>query len=174
MGRNMIKPKYICIVLLIFLIIDLLPNQNEKVFAEGAEISQTVTSQPMLNKWKKIHTISDICLGILDDDSLWQWRTNIDSSPIKVLDKVDEVSIGDKGNILAITKDKKLWSWCLGNHIDSAVYNCTSEPKMIMDNVINISAGSHHTCLFVRVDGSLWACIRCCIHIIFNLCHSTR
>ncbi|MDP4181873.1 MAG: hypothetical protein Q8942_12360, partial [Bacillota bacterium] len=163
----MINPKSVCIILLISIVINFLPNKYYFVLADGisGDTQNGTTYQLIENKWKNIYTTNGICLGLLDDDSLWQWCTSIDNSivikntyPVKILENVIAVSIGYDGNVLALTNDKKLWSWCLNVHAETGSCLCSrsSHPEYIMDDVTNISAGSNHTCLVVKSDGSLW------------------
>ncbi|KNY30447.1 S-layer homology domain-containing protein [Pseudobacteroides cellulosolvens] len=162
----MVKQKCICTILLISIVINLLPNKYYIVLADGASgnTQNNTTYQLIEYKWKRVHTKNGICLGLLDDNSLWQWCTSIDNSmvikntsPVKILENVIDVSVGYTGNILALTNDKKLWSWCLNSHAESKSCICSesSIPECIMDDVTNISAGNH-TCLAVKSGGSLW------------------
>lgn len=162
----MVKQKCICIILLISIVINHLPNKCYIILADGTSgnTQNDTIYQLIENNWKKVYTQNGICLGLLDDDSLWQWCTNIEysiviknTSPVKILENVIDVSVGYNGNILALTNDKKLWSWCLNSHAETEGCICSksSTPESIMDDVINISAGNH-ACLSVKSDGSLW------------------
>ncbi len=129
--------------------------------------------------WKKIYTNADISIGVLDDDSLWQWYNynNLSlqafesdeseqadytivkpTSPVKMLESVAEVSIGADGNILALTKDKKLWSWGYNQYgqIGDGTMTYRQKPVSVMDDVYKIYADDYSHCYAIKNDLTLW------------------
>ncbi|HEY9062777.1 MAG TPA: S-layer homology domain-containing protein [Pseudobacteroides sp.] len=120
-------------------------------------------------KWKKVFTNNEIYLGILSDNSLWQWSNIIYEAagteseaamlthPVKMLEHVTDVSIGNEGNILAVTEDKKLWTWGSNSYgqLGDNTTNHSSKPINIMDDVYRIS-GDYSTCFAIKNDNTLW------------------
>ncbi|KNY29944.1 S-layer homology domain-containing protein [Pseudobacteroides cellulosolvens] len=129
--------------------------------------------------WKKIFTNANISIGILDDDSLWQWYNNnsfnqeapesdesepindpivIPTSPVKMLESVADVSIGAGGNILALTSDKKLWSWGSNQYgqIGDGTMTYRPKPVSVMDDVYKIYADDYSHCYAIKNDLTLW------------------
>ncbi len=157
------KIRFICNILLTFFIVGLMPNNLYAIVSDADNPMNNGTSA-----WKKVYSTGEICVGLLDDDSLWEWCVYADnstvlkqdkfSSPIKMLENVSDVKIG-QGYILALTYDNTLWTWGTnklgelgdGTNIDR-IY-----PHSIMDDVIAISAGKDSSTSFaIRSDGSLW------------------
>ncbi|WP_010246382.1 RCC1 domain-containing protein [Acetivibrio cellulolyticus] len=163
---------FICIILLVALAIGPLSNNYIEVLAESdstkALSAESELPSIKLNKWKEVYSAGRICIGLLDDDSLWEWCTHTDSLytlrqdkfkyPIKMLENISDVSIG-QGHILALTKDNILWAWgtnSLGELGDGSGKN-NSKPQIIMNDVLQICTGKDSTSSFaIRSDGSLW------------------
>jgi len=156
------KRKLVIVFLLTFLIVSFTPKS---FFAVPTEDNLT---EATTKTWKKVYTSGEICVGILEDNSLWQWCTYTNNSsplkqdkfvtPVKMLEDVSEVEIG-KGYILALTNDNNLWSWGTnklgelgdGSNIDRV------HPKIIMKDVVRISAGKDSSTNFaIKSDGTLW------------------
>lgn len=144
---------------------------------------RTETNQPKIKKIDIDNVVyiaagNYITAAIKNDGSLWTWGYNvygalgngidftdppdiehkIDSTPYKILDDVESVSLGD-GWGMAVKKDGTLWTWgkntagVLCNGEFTGGQSCT--PNKTMDNVSAASAGENHG-LALKKDGTVW------------------
>ena len=184
---------FTCLILFVSLIVSLLPNTHAEAFVgnntvslkesetvmeygnyesyiynsplPSAKISSTLIEQ---NTWEKIYTANGICVGLLDDDSLWEWRAYDESSnilmqdnftsPVKMLENISDVAIG-QGYILALASDKKLWAWGSNNlgELGDGSGKDQLHPQNIMNDVIKICTSKDSSSSFaIKSDGSLW------------------
>ena len=107
-------------------------------------------------------------LAIKNDGTLWGWGDNAfgilgkgttknSNSPVKIMDNVASVSIGDY-HAVAVKNDGSLWTWgsnmfgMLGNGITG---RDELTPIKLMEDVTSACAGSMHSAA-VKKDGSLW------------------
>ena len=103
---------------------------------------------------------------------LWAWGNNQSgrlgdgtttiriTSPVKILDSVASVSMGDS-HTMAIKTDGSLWAWGsngYGRLGDGTTTNfrLTPIPVEIQGSVASVSAGNSYT-MAIKADGSLWA-----------------
>lgn len=130
--------------------------------------------------------------AIRSDGSLWIWGTNssgqlgnggvgndkynsyiIQTTPIKIMENVDSVSVG-WNHAAAIKTDESLWIWGenrngqlgnggTGNELDGTPVNNPEEtwfnqttPVKVMDGVAAVNCAYTHT-VAVKTDGSVWA-----------------
>lgn len=130
--------------------------------------------------------------AIKSDGSLWIWGINgdgqlgnggvgndkyngyiIQTTPIKIMEDVDSVSVGWQ-HAAAIKTDGSLWTWGenrygqlgnggTGNELDGAPANNPEEtwfyqttPVKVMDDVAAVNCAYTHT-VAVKTDGSVWA-----------------
>ena len=145
-------------------------------------IFRTETNQPKIKK-ADIDDVVYVEAGyymiaaIRKDGSLWTWGYNaygalgnginfatpdeefpVDSTPYKILDNVESVSLGDTWG-MAVKKDGTLWVW--GQNIGGVLCNGeftgghSCEPAKIMDDVTAAAAGGKHG-LALKKDGSVW------------------
>jgi alpha-tubulin suppressor-like RCC1 family protein len=164
-GANM-KKRILSLVLALSLILTLVPAT--------ATIASATVGEAMT-----IATDISTSFAIKTDGSLWAWGRNDAGqlgdgtttdrhSPIKVLDGVVSISIGDR-NTFAIKTDGSLWAWGvnwygqLGDGTATTydanwnlIDNDRSSPVKIMDSVVSVSSDWDFT-VAVKTDGSLWA-----------------
>ena len=107
--------------------------------------------------------------AIVEDGSLWMWGNNSkgqlgtgstssswQSSPVKVLDNVKEVSLG-WFHTVAVTNDGELWAWGLNNggQLGDGTTTDRHSPSYICSNVEHVSSRGLHTG-FIDRAGDLW------------------
>ncbi|MCM1267290.1 MAG: InlB B-repeat-containing protein [Bacteroidales bacterium] len=113
--------------------------------------------------------------AIKKDGSLWVWGWNCSSyekralvigdtreaieEPVKIMDDVQAVSLGDREVHAALKKDGSLWTWgirnCLGVEEGYDILDRDAAgPCMVMDHVQAVS--NYGSCMAVKEDGSLW------------------
>ena len=161
--RIRFKKRFICNVLLALFIVGLIPNN---LYSVALNADNSINNNT--NSWKNVYNAGEICVGLLDDNSLWEWCAYADnstvlkqdkfSSPVKMLENVYDVKIG-QGYILALTNDNTLWTW--GSNKLGELGDGTNTdriyPQNIMDDVIAISTGKDSSTSFaIKSDGSLW------------------
>jgi len=102
-------------------------------------------------------------MAISMDGSLWAWQDGEADwdNPIRVMDDVAAVSVGDR-HTMALRNDNSLWTWgsnddgLLGNITEIGWSFHTDDPIRVLEGVVNISAGGVHSTA-IRTDGNLWA-----------------
>ena len=93
------KLRLICNILLTLFLVGLMPNN---IYAIVSDVDNSMSYGT--NTWKKVYSAGELCVGLLDDDSLWEWCVYTDnstvlkqdkfSSPVKMLENVSDVRIG--------------------------------------------------------------------------------
>lgn len=96
---------------------------------------------------------------IKEDGSLWMWghignTGRIDAEPIKIMDDVKSVALGES-HYAAIKTDGSLWMWGWNNYGSMCSAPSGIEPTKVMDNVVSVSLGAYASAA-VREDGTLW------------------
>ena len=105
--------------------------------------------------------------AVKKDGSLWAWgvndfdkfgdgKTTQHNTPIKIMDGVVQVAVGE-GHILVLKTDKSVWAW--GNNSNGQLGDGTNInrlfPVCVMNDVSKISVGSF--CSYaIKSDKSLW------------------
>lgn len=144
----------------------------------------------ILDKVKSVEISSErdtVCIAaIRTDNSLWMWGSNykyqignggsgnakaienipIQTKPIKILNDVASVYIGDYGQVSAIDTDGALWVWGYslpvydvsrnGNSYKVSTDYFQSKPVKLMDNVVQIR-NYEGTTVALKSDKTLWA-----------------
>jgi alpha-tubulin suppressor-like RCC1 family protein len=107
--------------------------------------------------------------AIKTDGTLWGWGANLHGvlgdgtsnssySPVKIMDDVAVVSIGED-HTAAIKTDGSLWTWGFGSlgRLGNSGWEEKSTPQKIADGGFkDVSAGKEHS-VAVMTDGSIWA-----------------
>ena len=106
--------------------------------------------------------------AIKTDESLWTWGsgeggqlgtglTSDSLSPVKIMDSVRDVSLGENSG-LAIKTDGSLWMWGSGYAGNGEGYAEYATPVKVMDNVIWARAEAVDGVAFaIKSDNTLWA-----------------
>lgn len=130
--------------------------------------------------------------AIKNDGTLWGWGTNDlgqigngttkpQNVPMKIMTNVSAIT-QDDFYTLALKKDSSLWTWGsnqygqLGNggkgnathKEDSYIYKIQTTPIKLADNVSKIYTDGEGLTLYLKKDGSLWACGYDLGNIIYN------
>jgi alpha-tubulin suppressor-like RCC1 family protein len=116
---------------------------------DGTTISRRFPTKVMENVRINFRTIT-----IKNDSSLWSWGLDSSGQPVKVMDNIMSVSLGESS--FAIQYDGSLWSWgrnYLGQLGDGTTTD-RSIPVKVLDNVISVSTGESPFAL--QYNGSLW------------------
>lgn len=114
----------------------------------------------------------DMAAVLMSDGSLWTWggngalagcrlgdgTTGSSLSPVKILEDVRKVDLGDRHGV-ALKNDNTLWTWGINSsgQLGDGTYETRLSPVKIMDNVIDVSANYDGTAI-IKSDNTLWMC----------------
>ena len=165
------------IALIIFTAITLVLLQTS-VLAENQiveftidSVTETETEEFVSVKIKKIYSSrgeeeKHTAAAIDEDGALWMWGDNSYgkcladtehvSAPVKVMENVDEIAIGES-HVAVLKTDGSLWAWGKNNEgqLGNGEISISGEPSLIMSDVKKISAGLDFT-LALKDNGDLY------------------
>ena len=132
------------------------------------------TPVKVMDNVASVTTSGTTTFAIKTDGSLWGWGRNSDGQvgngttddtdknhilkPVKIMDGVASVSMGELNVNMAIKTDGSLWTWGIGYYglLGNGTKENKSAPVKVMDDVAFVSAGRYHAAV-IKKDGSLWA-----------------